>query len=396
LDVGWVLAGRFDEADRRAAALARREMRIYLRDAFPQFDWQFPTVARREMAATGTPAEPVDLIDYGVAERDARRWDFALVITQDELKSYFKPYTLGVPSQAVQAAVASTAQIDPEALPALPGERVEEASSERYELLGRRLYALVMHLFGHLGDLGHTDDPDDFMFAPRSIPDLDRMRGYAHDAQARLLEEMHDVADVRLEETGRYRQRRALFALRAAWKERRDILSAVAQIHPWAFPLHFSRLTTAAASTLVVLIITAEAWELGMTQPLWRVALLSGASLFGASAYLINQQRLLTRRRTPRLSEQRVVAGTAVTAAVVLGMATTYALLFGVTLGISLAFFSDALVEGWAGSATDLGWNAYLALAGFVAAVGLAIGALGASFEEQGYFRHVAFADEET
>lgn len=395
LEVGWVLAGRLDDADRRAAALARQQMRAYLQATFPQFDWRFPTVARRE-AVTTTPAEPIGLVDQGVAERDARRWDFALVVTQAELKSYFKPYTLGVPSQAVSVAVASTSRIDPEALPPLPGERTDEDTAARYEVLGRRLYALVMHLFGHLGDLDHSDAPHDFMFAPRALSDLDRMDGYAESAKSELAEELHDVADVRLEETGHYSRRRMRFYLRAAWQERRDIVSAVGQVRPWTFPLQFSRLTTAAASTLVVLIITAEAWELGMTLPPWAAALLSAGSLGAASTYLIKRQRLLNRRRTPRLSEQRVVTGTAIVTAVVLGMVTTYALLFGVTLFLSLTFFNETLVEAWAASAPDHGWTRYLTLAGFVAAVGLAIGALGASFEEQGYFRHVAFADEET
>jgi hypothetical protein len=35
-------------------------------------------------------------------------------------------------------------------------------------------------------------------------------------------------------------------------------------------------------------------------------------------------------------------------------------------------------------------------MAGFIASLGIAIGALGASFEEHQYFRHIAFIDEET
>ena len=398
LEVGWLLVGRLDEADRRAAARARQHMRRYLRDTFPQFGWQFPTVARREGPPTAL-VEPVDLLDYGVEERDTRHWDFAFVITQAELRSYFKPYALGAPSQAVQVAVASTARIDPEALPAFPDEQPGEDTAERYEVLGHRLYALVMHLFGHLGDLDHADDPSDFMFAPQAIPDLDQMGRYSEEGQAQLLQELRDAADVRLEERHEEDSRRGRmrFYLRAWWQERRDIASAIGQIRPWTFPLQFSRLTTAAVSTLVILIMTAEAWELGMSQPLGRVALLSVGSLAATSTYLVTRQRLLSRRRAPRLSEQRVVAGTAVATAVGLGMATTYVLLFCVTLVLSLTFFSDTLAQNWSGSAsTPLGWSRYLSLAGFIAALGLAIGALGASFEEQGYFRHVAFADEET
>ena len=40
--------------------------------------------------------------------------------------------------------------------------------------------------------------------------------------------------------------------------------------------------------------------------------------------------------------------------------------------------------------------GARLVLAAFVASLGLVIGALGASFEEEHYIRHIAFVDEET
>ena len=43
-----------------------------------------------------------------------------------------------------------------------------------------------------------------------------------------------------------------------------------------------------------------------------------------------------------------------------------------------------------------LGWQRILALAGTVTVIGLSIGALGASIEDQTTFRHVAFIDEET
>lgn len=396
IEVGWVLVGRFDEADRRAAAWARQQMRAVLREDFPQFEWQFPTVARRELQA-GAPVEPVALLDGGEADRDTRRWDMALVVTPAELVSHFKPYALGVPSRAVQAAVASTARLDPEALPAFPDEP-ETGTAERHDVLGRRLHALLMHLFGHLGGLGHADDPQDFMFAPRALGDLDRMHAYSEEARAELLDELRDVADERLEEeeTGAS-WRPVRFYLRAAWQERGDIARAVAQSQPWTFPARFSRLTVAAVSTLVVMLTTAEAWELGMTQPPVRVAVLSLGTLFGASTYLVSKQRLLSRRRVPRLSEQRVVTVTAITSAVGLGMAVTYLLLFTLTLVLGLTLFSGALVEGWAASLEGpLAAEHYLSLAGFVAAFGLVIGALGGSFEEESYFRHVAFADEET
>lgn len=79
------------------------------------------------------------------------------------------------------------------------------------------------------------------------------------------------------------------------------------------------------------------------------------------------------------------------------GLAVTYLLLFALMLALGLTLFSSALVEGGAASLGEPpAAQHYLSMAGFVAASGLVIGALGGSLAEESYFRHVAFADEET
>ena len=61
------------------------------------------------------------------------------------------------------------------------------------------------------------------------------------------------------------------------------------------------------------------------------------------------------------------------------------------------ALFSRRIVDAWTGLApTGATFSHFLALCGFIATVAILIGALGASFEAEGYFRHVALVDEET
>jgi hypothetical protein len=78
-------------------------------------------------------------------------------------------------------------------------------------------------------------------------------------------------------------------------------------------------------------------------------------------------------------------------------MTTTYLLLFGLTLLLSGTLFTPSLLQGWAVSVEGaLTTQHYLSHAGLVAALGLVIGALGASFEGQYYFQHITYVDEET
>lgn len=415
-----MLVGRLPPPDRKAVEEARERALATLRADFPGFEWRMPVVERETPPGPLPQMEIVDLLDQGVAERQAKGWDFALVITGSELESFYKPFALGAPSRSLSVAVASTVRIDPRAsgrgtlvragsvVRAGSGpdrsrrRRTAEAAAlgevDRTEVMTARLHALVLHLFGHLNELGHHEDPESYMYDLAAVVDLDRMRRFSAEAVEYLDGELEEVADVRLEEErSAYRGGRAAFYLRALWHNRDDIADAVRRARPWQFPLRFSRLTAAAFSALLILLITAEAWDLGMSQRPPFVTGLSLVTLVGASVYLLRRQGLLVRREVARLTELTVVSNVSTVISVALGLLTTYAMLFGTTLLLGRTLYRPRLVAVWAESlGGGVTWVHYLVLAAFVASLGLLIGALGASFEGQSYFRHVAWVDEET
>ena len=387
--VGWVVAEPMPKIDRRAAEMARRKVLAILRQAFPNFLWTMPIVRRQKLARQRV-MEPVTLLDAGGDERERGGWDFAIVITEADLKSYYRESTLGAPSQSLGVAVASTARLDP----ALTNPDV--SSDSRVETLANRLAVLTLHLFGHLNDLEHAPAPTAYMHDVASVADLDSSRSFADASRDQLQRALEAVADVRLEESDR-RTSAVKFFLKSLWHNRTEIVRAIGEIEPWKFPYYFNRLTTAAASTLVILLITAEAWDLGMSRPPEVVIGLSLVALVSASYYVIRRQHLFGGLRRGRLTERQVIARTSLTIAVAMGMTTTYLLLYASTLTVALTIFSPDLIQTWAASLHErLRPAHYFTLAGFVAALGIVVGALGASFEAKGYFRHVAYVDEET
>ena len=390
IEIGWVLVGRMEEVDVAAIRRARGRVLERMAGLFDSFDWSMPVTRRRGEAADVRAGVTVDLLDIGSAERDAHHWDAALVVTDDDLRAYHKPFALAAPSRALSVAALSTARLDPDAA----GE-TDEAT--RVSVLARRLEALALHLIGHLLDVPHADDPYDAMAHLHGVADLDRVRGYGLRALEVLSRELRAVGDERLEERPEHLQlSSAKFYLRVLTHNRGDILRAVARIRPWEFPLRLSRLTTAAASTLFVLLMTAEAWDLGMAQPWWRVVVLTALVLAGGSAYVIRRQSLLVRRGHKVLSEQRAVGNWAIVIAVTLGMAVTWAVLVLAVVAVEAALYPAGLVEQWAASVGQIRPHHYVILAAFVGALGIVIGSLGAGFESQTYFRHVALVDEET
>lgn len=390
IELGWLLVTDLDPAQRRALEAARERVRERLEKDFPDFAWDTPLVEHAG-ATPGILDEPVDRLREGAQARDSRAWDFALVVTGNDLRSHYKSYAFAVPSQALAVAVLSLARIAPPA-PA-------DADAEEADAPARRIAALALHLLGDLAGLWHRDDPDAVMHAPSGVADLERPRVFSAEEAAQLSRALAEVADLRLEETPAHAQRgAALFYLRACWERMGEIRSAVVQARPWELPLRLTRLTTAALSALFLLLVTAEVWDLGTSQSVAFVATLSLLTLVATTAFVLARQRLILRRPRRGPTEQTVVTNVSAALVVALGFATTYALLFAITLAAGAALFGPELVSRWAPAVeARQGWPRDLAvLAGLVSSLGLVIGALGASFEGNQYFQHVIYADEET
>ena len=389
--VGWLVVDRIDPWEMQAFLQAHGQMLARLKDEFPGFEWRMPVVHRLE--PVHRPArEPVTLLDEGLQERDQQQWDFVFVLTRSDLNSHYKPFALAVPSRALTAAVISTFRLAyQESMELTPPQELQE-------LLQNRLFRLAMHLFGDLNGVPHSDDSEGFMYEPQSAMDLDKMGRYSEDERAALFETLSDVADTRLEEEPEAEQGGMLrFYLKAVWIGIDDIWSSVIQAKAWEFPFRLNRLTTAAISTLVILLMTAEAWDLGMSEPPLLVVGFSLMALVLASVFIVKRHRLIFRRGGRRLSEQTVFKNVSIVVVVFLGMSVTYLMLFGLALLLAWALFDPGLVEDWTGSLPgEIGVGHYFVLAGLISSMGILIGALGASFEGQYYFQHIIYVDEET
>lgn len=383
IEIGWLAVGRLSGAQQEALHAARDRVLERLRAHFPDFHWAMPIETRPD-SDPDRRDEPADRLLQGATEREARAWDFTLVVTPRDLRSHYKSHALAVPSRALAVAVLSLARLAP-------------SYDLEVERLARRIAGLALHLFGDLNGLWHRDDGDRAMCPPESVEDLDGERGFDEDEIRQLAQALGEVADLRLEETSTP-PGGAAFYLRAGFERLAEIASAVVQARPWEFPFRLSRLTTAAFSALFLLVLTAEVWDLGTSQGPGVLALLSAVSILGSTVFLLLRQKLLLRRTLRRISEQAVVMNVSATLVVLFGMVTTYAVLFGLTAAIGFGLFDAELLVRWAPDWREAGGGVFarLRMAAFVGSLGLVIGSLGASFEGQHHFRHVIYADEET
>lgn len=391
IEVGWIIAGRLDDADYEAVRRARAQILDEMNRAFSEFSWRMPLIRRPELVSSRR-IEPVELMEHGVSERDAHRLDFGLVITAADLNAHYKPFAFAAVSRSLDLAVISTARIDPQA--------VEESiqRDERVEHFAARLTTVARHVLGHLCGLAHHDDPSNLMFDLRTIDDLPPMSQFDSRQLAVMRDNLGQIADVRLEESARWRRStRLAFYLRSAWLNRHEIRDAVWQAKPWEFPGRLSRLTTAAMSAAMILIMTAETWDMATSQSAATTSLLFVAALAATTVFIMRRQQLLVNSRGSRLSEQTVITNVSASAIVICGMLMTLCVLFGVAFLTASTLFGTQLAGTWAATMGGpfTAWH-YAQLSAVVASLAALIGALGASFEEHHHFRHIIFVDEET
>lgn len=390
IELGLVLVGRLDPVDREAIKLARRRVHSDLQRWFPDFAWQLVAVPREEIS-TSSREEPVSFLAQGQTERDVYKWDFVFVITGADLIGHDKPFALATVSRTLDLAVISTARIDPRATD------TSVDSESRVKQTAVRLGVLMLRCLGHLNGLDCVDDPHNLMWDADRVEELDEMVQLTAEQISPMQSNLHAIADLRLEEQRHAASRSPLaFLLQAGWMQRREIIAEVLEAAPWQFPVRFNRLTTAAVSAMLVLLMTAETWDMSMSQSAASITALLLSVVVVTTAYVVTRQHLLIRRQDRQMTEQIAVSNLTATLTVLSGLVTMLITLFAASLCLSLLLFSEPVVNEWVTSVEGpVTLGHYLLLSGVVSGFSLSIGALGATFEDQSYFRHVTFIDEE-
>ncbi len=379
VEIGFLILARpgstLDDAVIAAAARVERTLARLLAG----FNWHVSTVS--DAGTTGADArDPVELLDAAEAERDARGWDFVFVVTDDLLAGSELRHPRAVLSALLSTAVLSARTLRKEG---------EDAAGET-ELAG-----MALHLFGRLNSLDAGRGGPVMSDADSAIAWLETSASGPDAFEPQEVDELRAsleaVSDLRVEEMDGERPGRVAFHLRSVARNRRAMPRQILRMHPWSFPVRLSRLTTAGLSALLVLMMTAESWELAANLSFGAVGVLAVASILATSAYLLRAQRLLA-RAGGSLREQRATRNVGTSLAVLLGMTITFLSAFGLVLLLGFGLFGDPILARWTDAPVI---RVRVSMAGFAAALSLVIGALGASFERYGYFRHVTHVDAE-
>ncbi len=363
IEIGIVVAGTLDSVDRRASTLAIQQVDKFLARVLPEFNFTFAHIHRPQLSGDGRE-EPSVLLQQAAEDRDTLHWDFAFVLTASELVGIYSPFCFAALSRPLDAAIFSLSLIDPQTIDPDADEAI------RIDRIGTRLSRMMLHALGHLNGLPPTDDPQNLLYRPTLAADFAAMESFNADQLDRQRNSLSEIADQRLEEESSGRPIYPLFVTKATWINRREIFEAIWGARAWEFPLRLSRLTIASVSTVAVLLMTAEAWDLGLSQAGTRIITLILLSLLLTTVYVVTRQQLLVRRGR-QISEQTVVTSASALGIVFFGMLVTWIGLLVVGLSVGLLLFQPDLIASWASSSgweeNEIGFSAVMQMSCFSA-----------------------------
>ena len=370
-DRDWneIIAAAVDQMKQKLSQEADLEVQV--------FDFVGP-----HLVPSGGAYSPLDFLKIGLGEKLERNLHFLLVVTEVDLASTTRSFTLAYPSQLMNIGVISTRRLQP----SFWGRPADSAK------LKHRLANLLVHTFGHLLNLKHTRDPQNLMYPFGEVQDLDKMEDLTPEQMTamhrRLPIEAHDQST---------RRAKFGFTLRQTLTNLPSILRAVTQANPLRLVTRLPTMLTAALSILIVTFYTAEAWDVGSTVSVAQLSVFVIAALFFSSVVLYRAFSLgPVENRTRTLTESTVVTEAAILITLLITMLLMYLAFFLLVYVIAVTLFPAKLMATWPTVDPAVRVIDHIRLSVFIAAISLLAGSLGGRADSSTLVRSVLFLNEET
>ena len=153
----------------------------------------------------------------------------------------------------------------------------------------------------------------------------------------------------------------------------------------------------AALSVIVVLLFSAETWDVAYAVTVPQIVLFSAVCLGGA-AFVLHRafafDTLVSRDR--RITESSVVTAAATFASLLLTLVVMFAFFGGLMYLAIVTVFPERLMETWPGEGAATTTLEHLKLSLFLAAMGVLAGSLGGRSDSRDLVRGVLFISEDT
>jgi len=327
-----------------------------------------------------------------LADHDRRRpsefYDLVVVVTDVPLVSSRERFVPGLASPLSRVAVVSTQRL--RSAPRGEPRRPLDGEAVRWNAA-----TLLLHLVGHLLGARHGDADGGVMEPFRFDPERRAVPAFDADVERHL----HSVASEipATEARPRGPLGRLAFHARSAARNPGQILQALANSRAPLLPLSLPKLSTAALAPTLVIVFSAESWDVGFHMSDLTAALFAVVSVLAAALYLLFVQNLsFPRKRHRVVTEHTALVNVTVFLVLLLAMVGLFALVWGIMLVIEVAVFPSNLMSNWPSlEDPSVGIVDLVRTGAFISTIGVLSGALAGGLENRRIVSHLAlFPDQ--
>ncbi|MFC7139616.1 hypothetical protein ACFQMA_07160 [Halosimplex aquaticum] len=350
-------------------------------EAATEAGWRFHA-EEPESLADADARRPSQFLDEAALRMVEGPYDLVAVVTDVPLLSRNHRRVAGLASPLSRVAVVSTYRL-----------RVSGRDRPRRPLDSAAVRwngaTALLHQIGHVLGAGH--DPAGGVMAPYEFdPDRASVPEFAADVSQYLERIATTIPEEEVE--SRSVPWLVWFHLLSAARNGRQLLRALATSRAPLLPLSLPKLSTAAVAPTLILVFSAETWDVGLNLDNATTVLFAVVSVLLAAAYVVFSLNLnVPRKRRGVVTEHVALLNVAILCILVAGMVGLFSLVGGIMLVIEFVVFPPNLMTNWPSledpvvTVVDL-----VRIGAFIATIGVLSGALAGGLEDRTILRHLA------
>jgi predicted Zn-dependent protease len=249
----------------------------------------------------------------------------------------------------------------------------------------------LLHQIGHLLGLEHTSVAISKIMGGQSFSeDLKKIPSFTSEEKVELKKNAKNAPDRELRDANDLET--FIFHILMTFRHLKLFFRPLLKNRALLLPLSLPGLATAAVAPAIILIFTAEIWDVGLGMTNGTAAFFAGISIMLASFYLVRVQSLFLPRKEKRiLTEHLAVANSVIYFSIFLACIGLFLLVGILMMVIELYVFPPDLMQTWPTlNKPEILLEDKIRLAVFISTVGVTTGALAGGLESRTLIQHLA------
>jgi predicted Zn-dependent protease len=309
-------------------------------------------------------------------------YDIVVVVTDVPLVSSRERFVPGLASPLSRVVVISTGNLR-------GAPRGEPRRSLGEAAVRWNAATLLVHLIGHVlgarhrGADGGAMEPFQFVPDRRAVPAIDA------DVETSLHEMAEELPAEKTDPRGPLG--RLAFHAKSAAQNPGAIMQALVNSRAPLLPLSLPKLSTAAVAPTLVIVFSAESWDVGFHMGNATAGLFAVVSMLTAAVYLLFAQNLtFPRKHHEIITEHTALVNVTVFLVLVLAMFGLFVLVWAIMLVIELVVFPPNLMSNWPSlEEPTVGLVDLIRTGAFISTIGVLSGALAGGLEDRTIISHL-------